>query len=121
MRLISLDDAWDIPIVKVILGGNRKKSTRGMLVFDMGLALTQLDIDLVETLGYSACDANGIRTVKGPTGDAVEGYVFTLSWMARMAFSKFSERAAALIVRTQLARMNRLQNNFATQAQTPTV
>jgi hypothetical protein len=121
MRLISLDDAWDIPIVKVILGGNRKKSTRGMLVFDMGLALTQLDIDLVETLGYSACDANGIRTVKGPTGDAVEGYVFTLSWMARMAFSKFSEWAAALIVQTQLARMSRLQNQFATQAQTPTV
>ena len=75
MRQITLD----IPIVKVILGGNRKKSTRGMLVFDMGLALTQLDIDLVETLGYSACDANGIRTVKGPTGDAVEGYVFSMS------------------------------------------
>ena len=50
-----------------------------MLVFDMGLALTQLDIDLVETLGYSARDANGIQGVKGPTGDAVEGYVFSMS------------------------------------------
>ena len=38
-----------------------------------------------------------------------------------MAFSKFSERAAALIVRTQLARMSRLQNHFAKKAQTPTV
>ena len=49
------------------------------------------------TLGYSARDASGIRSVKGPTG------------------------AAALIVRTQLACMSRLQNHFATQAQTPTV
>ncbi len=79
MRQITLDGAWDIPIVKVILGGIRKKSVRGMLVFDTGSALTQLDVDLVETLGYSARDANGIRSVKGPTGDAVEGYVFSMS------------------------------------------
>ena len=79
MRQITLDGAWDIPIVKVLLGGVRKKSTRGVLVFDTGSALTQLDIDLVETLGYSARDADGIRSVKGPTGDAVEGYVFSMS------------------------------------------
>ncbi len=79
MRQITLDGAWDIPIVKVVLGGVRKKSARGMLVFDTGSALTQLDVDLVETLGYSARDANGIRSIKGPTGDAVEGYVFSMS------------------------------------------
>lgn len=79
MRQVTLDDNWDVPFVKVILGGSSKKNARGMLVFDTGSALTQLDIDLVETLGYSARDATDIRSVKGATGDAIEGYVVPIS------------------------------------------
>ena len=81
MRQITLDEAWDVPIIKVVLGGKEAKRSRGMLVFDTGSGLTQLDTELVETLGYSARDATDIRRVKGPTGDAVEGYVFSLSNM----------------------------------------
>ena len=50
-----------------------------MLVFDTGSALTQIDIDLAETLGYSVRNATDTRSVKGATGDAIEGFVFSMS------------------------------------------
>jgi len=65
MREVELDPAWDAPQVNVILaGGTRKKRARGTLIFDTGSALTQIDVDLVETLGYSARDAVGTSAVK---------------------------------------------------------
>ncbi len=75
---MSLDDNWDIPLVNVVIVGSSKR-TRGKLVFDTGSALTQLDIDLVEYLGYSVRDAIDIRSVKGATGEAVQGYTILIS------------------------------------------
>ena len=79
MLQIDLDRDWDIPIVKVILGGVQKKTARGALVFDTGSAVTQIDVELIETLGYSARDAVGTSTVKGATGEAVQGYLLPMS------------------------------------------
>lgn len=65
MRKIKLDPSWEIPIVNVMLGNSREKTTQGKLVFDTGSGLTQIDVDHIEYLGYSARDALGIRSVKG--------------------------------------------------------
>ena len=62
-----------------MLGNSREKTTQGKLVFDTGSGLTQVDVDLIEYLGYSARDALGIRSVKGATGDAVEGYIVRIA------------------------------------------
>ena len=79
MRETQLDSGWDVPIVSVILNGKQKKNTRARLVFDTGSAFTQLDVDLVEFLGYSARDAIGLSSVKGATGEAVDGYIISMS------------------------------------------
>lgn len=79
MQHIDLDDSWEVPVVNVLLKGRDRKRTRAKLVFDTGSALTQLDIDLVETLNYSALDATKVRSVKGATGESTEGYVFEMS------------------------------------------
>lgn len=79
LREITLDPNWDIPIVSVLLASRKSKRTRSRLVFDTGSALTQIDVDLIENLGYSARDAVGIHSVKGAIGDAVEGYVLSVA------------------------------------------
>ena len=75
MREVRLDSSWEIPRVEVILGSGLKRTIRASLVFDTGAGLTQLDVGLVERLGYSALDALEIRRVKGAVGESVEGYV----------------------------------------------
>ena len=79
MREVRLDSNWEIPTVEVVLGSNRKITIRASLVFDTGAGLTQLDVGLVERLGYSAQDAIETRRVKGAVGEAVEGYVVQVS------------------------------------------
>jgi predicted aspartyl protease len=79
MRQINLDSAWDVPLVDVVVSGVAKSRTRASLVFDTGAALTQLDVGLVERLGYSANDAIGVRRVMGAVGDPVDGYVVKLA------------------------------------------
>jgi hypothetical protein len=79
MQIVDLDSSWEIPIVNVWLKGRDKRLKRAMLVFDTGSAMTQLDVDLVETLDYSALDATKVRSVKGATGESTEGYVFEMS------------------------------------------
>lgn len=79
MREVRLDPHWEIPTVEVILGNARKKKARGKLVFDPGSGLTHVDVDLIETLGYSSRDALGIKLVRGAAGDPVEGYIVKLS------------------------------------------
>ena len=75
MREVRLDPNWEIPTVEVVLSSNRKRTIRVSLVFDTGSGLTQLDVDLMERLGYSALDAVATKAVQGAVGESVEGYV----------------------------------------------
>ncbi len=75
MRQVRLRSSWQIPEVKVNLGGSKDRSTRANLVFDTGSFMTQVDVDIIETLGYSARDAIGTASVSGAVGGWVEGYI----------------------------------------------
>ena len=79
MREIKLNPDWDVPQVGVVLSGRKRKTARAQLVFDTGSALTQLDVELIEMLGYSVKDAVGISGVKGATGESVQGYIISMS------------------------------------------
>jgi len=79
MREVRLDSNWEIPTLEVVLGSGNKRTIRASLVFDTGAGLTQVDVGLVERLGYSANDAIELRRVKGAIGDSVEGYVVLVS------------------------------------------
>lgn len=74
MREIRFDRTQDIPIVSLKIFGPRE-STRVNIVFDTGSAITQIDTDLIETIGYSAIDAVQLMSVRGAVGEAQEGYV----------------------------------------------
>jgi hypothetical protein len=65
MREVRLDSNWEIPTVEVVLGGSNNGTVRASLVFDTGAGLTQVDVGLVERLGYSANHALELRRVKG--------------------------------------------------------
>ena len=56
MREVNLEPNWDVPIVNVILSNEQKITARGRLVFDTGSEFTQVDVDIIELLGYSARD-----------------------------------------------------------------
>lgn len=59
---------------------DRKLKARAKLAFDTGSALTQVDVDMIEDLGYSARNAIGTAGVKGPTGEATaSGYIVKVS------------------------------------------
>lgn len=79
MREVRLDSNWEIPTLEVVLGGTNMGTVRASLVFDTGAGLTQVDVGLVERLGYSANDALELRRVKGAVGESVEGYVVLVS------------------------------------------
>lgn len=79
MREVRLDPNWEIPTLEVVLGNPRKSTVRASLVFDTGAGLTQVDVGLIERLGYSANDAVEIRRVKGAVGESIEGYVVKVS------------------------------------------
>ncbi len=75
MREVRLNSDWEIPTVEVVLSNDHKRTIRASLVFDTGAGLTQLDVGLVENLGYSATQAVATRKVVGAVGESVEGYV----------------------------------------------
>lgn len=79
MREVRLNSDWEIPTVEVVLGNGLRRTTRASLVFDTGAGMTQLDVDLVENLGYSAIDAIATRRVVGAVGESVEGYVIKMA------------------------------------------
>jgi len=79
MREIRLNPDWDVPQVDVVLSGRNRKTARAKLVFDTGSAISQLDVELIEALGYSVKDAMGISGVKGATGESVQGYIIRMS------------------------------------------
>jgi predicted aspartyl protease len=79
VREVKLDPNWDVPSVNVLLKRPRGRSRRAKLVFDTGASLTQIDVDLMEALGYSARDAIGTARIRGATGEPVEGYIVRLS------------------------------------------
>jgi len=68
LREVRLDSTWEIPTLEVVLGSGSKRTIRGSLVFDTGAGLTQVDVGLVERLGYSVNDAIELRRVKGCRG-----------------------------------------------------
>ncbi len=79
MREVRLDPNWEIPTLEVVLGSARNGTVRASLVFDTGAGLTQVDVGLIERLGYSANDAVEIRRVRGAVGESIEGYVVKVS------------------------------------------
>ncbi len=74
MRIIKFDRCQEIPVVEAIVFGPRKYE-RVKLVFDTGCGTTQLDTNIVESLGYSASNALARTVIKGPSGDTQEGYL----------------------------------------------
>jgi hypothetical protein len=62
VRQVRLDPNWEVPTLEVVLGNIGKVTTvRASLVFDTGAGLTQVDVGMVERLGYSANDAVEIK------------------------------------------------------------
>ena len=77
MQVVAFDTAEDIPIVDAVMKGPRD-SHRVRLVFDTGCGVTQLDSDLVDSLGYSAALGEERLIIIGATGEEVEGYSLRL-------------------------------------------
>jgi predicted aspartyl protease len=73
MQVVSFDTAEDIPIIDAVVKGSRDFH-RVRLVFDTGTGLTQLDTELVESLGYSAKDGLEHIFMTTAAGEEVEGY-----------------------------------------------
>ena len=73
MKVVHIDPSQDIPIIDAILKSS-SETARARLVFDTGSGLTQIDIGLIEELGYSAKDSHGYYHIQGPAGESVSGY-----------------------------------------------
>ncbi len=77
MKVVHFDPTQDIPIIDAILK-SPSETARARLVFDTGSGLTQVDISLIEELGYSARDSHGHYHIQGPSGESVAGYKIRL-------------------------------------------
>lgn len=77
MREFVIDPREEVPTIDAILRGPLG-SVRTKLVFDTGAGKTQLNIPLIEALGYSIADATGIVSMSGPSGPSQDGYAFQL-------------------------------------------
>ena len=81
MQLVSVDASQEIPIVDAVVRG-RRDFHRVRLVFDTGSGLTQLDTNLIETLGYSASDGEQRLVIVGATGEEVDGFSLRVESLA---------------------------------------
>ena len=77
MKQFQFDRDQGIPFVDARIY-SAMRSRRISLVFDTGSAITQVDTDFVERLGYSARDAERVSGVKAAVGDVQQGYVLRL-------------------------------------------
>lgn len=73
MQLVAVDNSQEIPIIDAVVRG-RRDSHRVRLVLDTGSGLTQLDTNLIETLGYSASDGDQRLVIVGATGEEVDEF-----------------------------------------------
>ncbi len=78
MRVIQFDQTQAIPVVDLQIFGPNKHRKVG-LVFDTGSAITQVDTEFIERIGYSARDAEHVSGVQGAVGGVQEGYVVRLA------------------------------------------
>ena len=81
MKVINFDREQAIPLVDARLY-SPVRNRRIALVFDTGSAITQIDTEFIERLGYSASDAERISGVKAAVGDVQEGYILRLKKLA---------------------------------------
>ena len=72
MRQVELDLTAEVPELNAYFAGPRRERTRSRLIFDTGSGLTQIDVTLLETAGYSARDAIGVRSIQGAGGALFE-------------------------------------------------
>ncbi len=77
MREVIFDTAQEVPEINVVIQGPRQK-VQPRVIFDTGSGLTQIDIQLIETIGYSAKNAIRLCSVQGVTEHTIEGYVVTV-------------------------------------------
>ncbi|MGA8347577.1 MAG: retropepsin-like aspartic protease [Isosphaeraceae bacterium] len=78
MQVIQFDRTQAIPVVDLRIFGPNKHRKVG-LVFDTGSAITQVDTEFIERIGYSARDAVHVSGVQGAVGGVQEGYVVRLA------------------------------------------
>jgi hypothetical protein len=75
MREVIFDRSQAVPEVEVQFRGPRKRST-ARVIFDTGSGLTQLDVKVLESSGYSVEHATRLGRVTGATGNEwAEGYI----------------------------------------------
>lgn len=77
MREVRFDPSQVVPEIDARVSG-RCRNAKVHLVFDTGSGITQLDTTILENLGYSAKDALQLMSVRGATGEAIEGYVVSI-------------------------------------------
>jgi predicted aspartyl protease len=77
VQVIQFDRTQAIPIVDLRIFGPKKNRKVG-LVFDTGSAITQVDTEFIERIGYSARDAEYLSGVQGAVGGVQDGYVVRL-------------------------------------------
>lgn len=73
MREIIFDRDVEIPIIDAKIRGPRK-SHKVRLVFDTGCGLTQINTDVIESIGYSAIQGENRIGISGASGEIQEGY-----------------------------------------------
>ena len=74
MREVKFDSSQEVPEINIVIQGPRQK-IQPHVIFDTGSGITQIDVQLIETAGYSAKDATRLCSVQGVTEHTVEGYV----------------------------------------------
>ena len=73
MRAISFDRDVTIPVIDGSIQGPRRLH-KVRLVFDTGCGLTQINTDVIESIGYSAVNGEQPIAITGATGETQQGY-----------------------------------------------
>ena len=92
MREIAFDRNAAIPVVQASIRGPRG-AYKARLVFDTGCGLTQVDTNLLEFIGYSARDGEGVIRIAGVTGESQDGYSVKVA-----GFSFFGRRFRNVLI-----------------------
>ena len=93
MQVLKVDFSQEIPLIDAVVMGQRG-SRRCKLVFDTGCGMTQIDTALLENLGYCAREAIERISVRGPAGEAQEGFAIRVKKLSLFGMT-FSELAIA--------------------------
>lgn len=72
-RTYSIDPSANLPIVSVRLFG-RLGFVKLRLVVDTGAAMTQVNTNYIDSLGYSAADATALASIYGVSGQPDQGF-----------------------------------------------